>query len=128
MNACVDLVGGVVPMRIREIHDRETKVFSQMRPKTKAALDGGTNAFVDGVPMLWMLDWPQPFPMLVAEARGAHLTDIDGHQLDDFCLGDTGSMFGHSPAPVVAAIERQAGVHQRTSEDASQERHLTLLL
>ena len=34
-----------------------------------------------------------------AGARGATLIDIDGNRLDDFCLGDTGSMFGHSPAP-----------------------------
>ncbi len=44
-----------------------------------------------------------PFPMLVAKAKGARLTDIDGHSLDDFCLGDTGSMFGHSPAPLAAS-------------------------
>jgi glutamate-1-semialdehyde 2,1-aminomutase len=35
--------------------------------------------------------------------------DIDGFEVDDFCLGDTGSMFGHSPKPVAKAIARQAG-------------------
>ena len=30
--------------------------------------------------------------------------DVDGHVYTDFCLGDTGAMFGHSPAPVAAAI------------------------
>ena len=34
---------------------------------------------------------------------------MDGHRLDDFCLGDTGAMFGHSPKPVARAIRRQAG-------------------
>ena len=29
-------------------------------------------------------------------------------EIDDFCLGDTGSMFGHSPAPVAKAIRHQA--------------------
>lgn len=58
--------------------------------------------------MHWMKDWPQPFPMVVAEARGARLTDLDGHRIDDFCLGDTGSMFGHSPPPVARALRRQA--------------------
>ncbi|HEX9857203.1 MAG TPA: aspartate aminotransferase family protein, partial [Paracoccaceae bacterium] len=56
----------------------------------------------------WMKDWPMPFPMLVAQAAGARLTDIDGYGVDDFCLGDTGSMFGHSPAPVAKAIRKQA--------------------
>jgi glutamate-1-semialdehyde 2,1-aminomutase len=49
-----------------------------------------------------------PFPFLVASAQGSTLRDIDGHEYADFCLGDTGSMFGHSPAPVAAAITRQA--------------------
>jgi glutamate-1-semialdehyde 2,1-aminomutase len=55
-----------------------------------------------------MTDWPMPFPMVVAKARGARLTCIDGFELDDFCLGDTGSMFGHSPVPVAKAIAAQA--------------------
>src|SRR5690606_30985597 len=52
--------------------------------------------------------WPMPFPLVVAEAEGARLTDLDGYGLDDFCLGDTGSMFGHSPQPIARAIRRQA--------------------
>jgi glutamate-1-semialdehyde aminotransferase len=30
----------------------------------------------------------------------------------DFCLGDTGAMFGHSPQPVADAIARQAQTDQ----------------
>lgn len=71
--------------------------------------------------MHWMKDWPTPFPILVDQARGATITDIDGNRLDDFCLGDTGSMFGHSPPPVARAIRRQAGrglTYMLPSEDA----------
>jgi glutamate-1-semialdehyde aminotransferase len=32
---------------------------------------------------------------------------VDGHEYVDFCLGDTGAMAGHSPAPTVAAVQRQ---------------------
>jgi glutamate-1-semialdehyde 2,1-aminomutase len=55
-----------------------------------------------------MRDWPMPHLPLVAKAKGARITDIDGHEIDDFCLGDTGSMFGHSPPPVARAIAAQA--------------------
>ena len=48
-----------------------------------------------------------PFPFLVKKAKGACITDIDNIALDDFCLGDTGSMFGHSPKPVAKAIKHQ---------------------
>ena len=102
------LIGGVSADRIAAIRAREAEAFVAARPKTRAVLQSGSAAFLDGVPMLWMRDWPQPFAMLVAEAHGATLTDLDGHRLDDFCLGDTGSMFGHSPAPVARAIAEQA--------------------
>ncbi|MCX8508038.1 MAG: aspartate aminotransferase family protein [Rhodobacteraceae bacterium] len=107
MSVASELIGGVPASRISAIRAREAEVFAAARPKTKAALQSGTAAFTEGVPMLWMKDWPQPFPMLVAEAKGATLTDLDGNRLDDFCLGDTGSMFGHSPEPVARALAEQ---------------------
>ena len=60
-----------------------------------------------GVPMSWMTKWPGKYPLFVASARGAHFTDIDGNEYIDLCLGDTGSMTGHSPVATVAAIQAQ---------------------
>ena len=37
------------------------------------------------------------------------MTDLDGHELVDFSLGDTGAMAGHSPAPVVDAVAARLG-------------------
>jgi len=59
--------------------------------------------------MHWMRDWSMPYPFLVESARGAVLADVDGNEYADFCLGDTGSMFGHSPPAVAEAVARQAG-------------------
>jgi glutamate-1-semialdehyde 2,1-aminomutase len=70
-----------------------------------------------------MKDWPMPHLPLVATAKGARLTDIDGYEIDDFCLGDTGSMFGHSPTPVAKAIRHQATrglTYMLPTEDALQ--------
>jgi len=103
-----DTIGGVPRARLTALAAREAKRFAQARPRTRALLDAGAGVFVDAVPMHWMKDWPMPFPMLVAKAEGARLTDVDGYGIDDFCLGDTGSMFGHSPAPVAKAIRAQA--------------------
>jgi glutamate-1-semialdehyde 2,1-aminomutase len=55
-----------------------------------------------------MTDWGLPFPLFFAAARGAEIRDVDGHVLADFCLGDTGAMFGHSPPPVAEAIAARA--------------------
>jgi glutamate-1-semialdehyde 2,1-aminomutase len=54
-----------------------------------------------------MAKWPGAHPVFVKEAKGAHFTDLDGHDYIDFCLGDTGSMTGHSPAATVAAVKAQ---------------------
>ncbi|MDX5401116.1 MAG: aminotransferase class III-fold pyridoxal phosphate-dependent enzyme, partial [Rhodobacterales bacterium] len=103
-----DIIAGVPVARLETVRAAEAAHYAAARPLTQAALTDGTQGWLDGVPMHWMKDWPMPFPMLVAEARKARLTDLDGHRIHDFCLGDTGSMFGHSPAPVAKAIRRQA--------------------
>jgi len=99
--------GGVSRKRIAAFYDAECARYAQERPASKAATS--QRGFYSGVPMHWMLDWPMPYPLVVAKAHGAALTDIDGIDYADFCLGDTGSMFGHTPEPVVRAIREQAG-------------------
>ena len=101
--------GGVSLARIRKLRAAEAATFRAARPKSATAFGKGIEGFFGGVPMHWMNDWPTPFPVVVDRARGATILDIDGISLDDFCLGDTGSMFGHSPPPVARAIRRQAG-------------------
>ncbi len=116
-----DRIGGVPVARIEALRVRESATFAKARPRSADAA-AEPSGFLDGVPLHWMLDWPMPFRMVVAQARGATITDIDGNRLDDFCLGDTGSMFGHSPAPVARAIRRQAGKGLTTmlpNEDAA---------
>jgi glutamate-1-semialdehyde 2,1-aminomutase len=116
-----EMIAGVAQARVAALRAREAKRFARARPKSKAALAAGADAFLDGVPLHWMRDWSMPHLPLVASAKGARLTDIDGYEIDDFCLGDTGSMFGHSPAPVAKAIRRQAGrglTYMLPSEDA----------
>ncbi|MBS0124478.1 aspartate aminotransferase family protein [Thetidibacter halocola] len=101
-------IAGIDPARLEAFRAREEARFVTARPRSKAALEDGAAPWLNGVPMHWMRDWPSPFPLVVKKAEGARLTDVDGHRLDDFCLGDTGSMFGHSPEPVARAIRRQA--------------------
>jgi glutamate-1-semialdehyde 2,1-aminomutase len=103
-----EYLGGVSLRRIAELRDREAAIYRAARPKSAAAFGAGMRGFFGGVPMHWMNDWPTPFPIIVDHASGATVTDIDGHLLADFCLGDTGSMFGHSPPAVARAIRRQS--------------------
>lgn len=99
---------GIDPDRLARFRAAETERFARARPRSHEAFEAGRAHWLAGVPMHWMRDWPSPFPLVLAKARGARLTDLDGFELDDFCLGDTGSMFGHSPPPVARAIRHQA--------------------
>ncbi|MCC7320623.1 MAG: aspartate aminotransferase family protein [Rubellimicrobium sp.] len=100
---------GPDPRRVAAVFAHESARFAQSRPETRAALDAGAQAWLSGVPMHWMRDWPMPFPLVIERAAAAVIRDVDGNEIDDFCLGDTGSMFGHSPPAVARAIRAQAG-------------------
>ncbi|CAN1517135.1 HemL Glutamate-1-semialdehyde aminotransferase [Paracoccaceae bacterium] len=101
-------IAGIRMDRLAAFAAREAAIYAKARPKSAKALAKGAGNFLNGVPMHWMADWPMPHLPLVASATDARITDIDGHGLDDFCLGDTGSMFGHSPPAVARAIRAQA--------------------
>jgi glutamate-1-semialdehyde 2,1-aminomutase len=94
--------------RIPVLMEREQQRFAEARPRSKALFERARRSLLSGVPMSWMTRWPGPFPLFVKEARGAHFTDVDGHRYVDLCLGDTGSMLGHSPPAAVEAIAAQA--------------------
>lgn len=108
MSEMTEIIGGISRSRIAAVREHETMVYVAARPRSEAAIGKGAQGYLGGVPMHWMRDWPMPFPFVVKKAKGAKLTDIDDIKLADFCLGDTGSMFGHSPAPVADAIRKQA--------------------
>ena len=93
---------------IHQMREREIARFIAANPKSKAHAKS-VQGWFQGVPFHWILDWSSPFPIVAQEASGATLTSIDGQVFDDFCLGDTASMFGHSPAPLAKAIKAQAG-------------------
>ena len=47
--------------------------------------------------------WSGGFPLYHATASGARLTDIDGHEFIDFCLGGATTMLPTQDAAWVAA-------------------------
>lgn len=100
---------GIAEHAVEVLSARERQRFLNHNPNSVALAGRARHALFGGVPMHWMSDWSTPVPLFVERAQGAHFFDVDGHQYVDFCLGDTGSMFGHSPAPIAAALREQAG-------------------
>jgi glutamate-1-semialdehyde 2,1-aminomutase len=88
--------------------ERENALFIQRNPASRRLADKTARHWLRGVPMHWMVDWGTPFPLFVEHASGVDLVDADGNAYVDFCLGDTGAMFGHSPPAVVEILGREA--------------------
>ena len=86
----------------------ERERFNQLHPQSIVLSQLANQHFLYGVPMHWMNDWGTPSPLFVTSANGAHFTCADNIDYTDFCLGDTGAMFGHSPPAVAHAITTQA--------------------
>src|SRR5487761_2254301 len=87
----------------------EQRRFLDKHPKSGTMFADAKKVMPGGVPMSWMAKWPGAYPVFVESAQGARFVDVDGNIYIDFCLGDTGSMTGHSPEPTVKAIREQVG-------------------
>ncbi|CCH28409.1 transaminase [Actinosynnema sp. NPDC047251] len=92
--------------RLAALLAAERAAFTERNPRSAAA-HAESRHLLGGVPMTWMAKSLAGFPLYLGRASGARVVDLDGHELLDFCLGDTGAMAGHSPAPTVAAVTRR---------------------
>ena len=90
-----------------QIIDTERARFLVLHPTSITLAKQTAQHFLYGVPMHWMSDWGTPVPLFVHSANGANFNCADGIKYSDFCLGDTGAMFGHSPTAVAKAITTQ---------------------
>jgi glutamate-1-semialdehyde 2,1-aminomutase len=92
---------------LKKLHAKEEARFVARTPKSGERFAEAKKVMPGGVPMSWMTKWPGKYPLFVASAKGAHFVDVDGNEYIDLCLGDTGSMTGHSPEATVSALKAQ---------------------
>jgi glutamate-1-semialdehyde 2,1-aminomutase len=90
--------------RLAKLLTAERERFAEGHPRSRELFDEARGSLLAGVPMSWMAKWAGGHPVYLEEARGSRVRDVDGNQYVDLCLGDTGAMAGHSPAPTVAAV------------------------
>ncbi|MFC4585878.1 transaminase [Sphaerisporangium corydalis] len=95
--------------RLAALLGRERQAYRDRNPRSAAAYERAKAHLFGGVPMTWMNKTAAGFPLYLAEARGARVTDVDGHEYVDLCLGDTGAMAGHSPTATVDAVAERFG-------------------
>jgi glutamate-1-semialdehyde 2,1-aminomutase len=104
----LDAGPGVERSRLAALTAREAEAFAAARPRSRELAERARKSLLGGVPMTWMMRWAGPYPLFLAEAKGARIVDVDGHEYVDLCLGDTGAMAGHAPEPVVRAVAERA--------------------
>ena len=90
--------------------ERELARFRSEHPRSAELHQRARGSLFGGVPMPWMMLWAGGYPVAVAEAFESRVVDVDGHEYIDFCLGDTGAMAGHAPAPVRVALAASPGI------------------
>jgi glutamate-1-semialdehyde 2,1-aminomutase len=95
---------GIDSDRLSRLHAHERASFVATHAESARLARASAAHWLNGVPMHWMRDWSTPHPLFVRGARGVEVEDVDGNRYLDFCFGDTGSMFGHSPPPIARAL------------------------
>ena len=101
---------GAEPIRretVAALYERELRGFEAAHPTSREIHERAKGSLLSGVPMNWMTRWPGSFPVFFSEASGATVTDVDGHDYADLCLGDTGAMTGHSPPVTADAVDER---------------------
>ncbi|WP_137819132.1 aspartate aminotransferase family protein [Pseudomonas sp. 2FG] len=93
--------------RVSARYQAELQLFAECHPRSAELYQENLKHWLYGAPLHWMQQWPGLYPIMVADAQGATLTDVDGNNYVDFALGDTGAMFGHAQPAVAAAISHQ---------------------
>ena len=75
--------------RLATLFAKEAERFAAAHPRAAALAARAGASLVGGVPMSWMQRWASPVPPYAVSARGATITDADGHDYLDLALGDT---------------------------------------
>jgi len=94
--------------KLKTFHENQLNVYTRKHPSSQKNIINTSNLFFNKIPMNWLSDWSLPYLPIIKSAIGSIIKDIDGNLLDDFCLGDTASMFGHSPKAVSIALQKQS--------------------
>src|SRR4051794_35383173 len=96
--------------RTPRVIEKELARFRAEHPRCFELHERARGSLFGGVPMPWMMMWAGGYPVSVAAADGSRVTCADGVEFVDLCLGDTGAMAGHAPAPVLEVLQGTRGI------------------
>jgi glutamate-1-semialdehyde 2,1-aminomutase len=79
--------------------------YTEMTPRSRALYERATNALPGGNSRTTV--YYQPYPFYFDRGEGCRVYDVDGNERLDFINNYTSLILGHTPPPVVAAVQRQ---------------------
>ncbi|HLI13769.1 MAG TPA: transaminase [Alphaproteobacteria bacterium] len=99
---------GIDPARLASMLDTERAAWIARHPKAVKFHERAKKSQLNGTPTSRVRHFPPAIPVVLKEARGGRLWDIDGHVYADFHLSGSAALFGHSHPKIVAALREQA--------------------
>ena len=81
-----------------EKYEERTKKSRSLYERAKKVLPAGVSYSIRALP---------PYPFYVKQAKGVKLIDVDGNKYTDYWVGHGALILGHSPDPVIQAVEKQ---------------------
>jgi glutamate-1-semialdehyde 2,1-aminomutase len=88
----------------RDLMTELSAAYAEHAPTSAAVQQHALRYLVDGGNHSLRL--LQPFPPRIVSARGAWVTDVDGHRILDFWQGHFANLLGHNPEIVTEALAR----------------------
>lgn len=79
--------------------------YERAFPRSAAAHARAQQVLIDGVSHGARL--VDPYPFYIASARGACVTDLDGHEIIDYWQGHYANILGHNPPLICEALTRE---------------------
>ena len=73
---------------------------SELFARAKKLIPGGVNSPVRAF---------SPYPFFTRSAKGSKLTDVDGREYIDYCMGYGPLILGHADQRVIGAVREQLG-------------------
>lgn len=102
-------------MNLDKIMKRAVSEYRKKTPKSREIYEKAREIFPGGIQH--NIRFFQPYPFFVNRAEDQHLHDVDGNDYTDYWMGHMALILGHTPKPVVEALERQVaeGTHWGTT-------------
>lgn len=91
--------------RLSEQLELERELYVSKHRNSLRREDERSKVLLFNAPMNWMQQWPLAFPLTVDGGMRHKITDVDGNEYIDFCLGYSAAFPGHGSVQVVNALK-----------------------